>query len=270
MLRPRDAGALYCGGGRAEDQADPAFGARADRSLGIQPDILLCRCEKPAAAENERAKIALFCNVRKEAVIPALDAQSRSIRCRCSITARASIRKCCAVRHPMPGARSDARWTDIVDPPAHPEGEVTIGVVGKYVGLQDAYKSLNEALVHGGMANRVKVNIQLDRCRDLRARGQPRSPRISSRCTASWCPAGSASAARSGKIQACAVCALSAGCRISASASACRWPASRARATLAGIAECVVTEFGPTKEPVVGIITEWMKGTAWKARAGRR
>jgi CTP synthase len=64
-----------------------------------------------------------------------------------------------------------SRWIDIMDRYANPEGEVTIGVVGKYVGLKDAYKSLHEALVHGGIANKVKVHISLDRCRAVRAAG---------------------------------------------------------------------------------------------------
>ena len=116
-------------------------------SLGVQPDILLCRCEKPLP-EGERAKIAQFCNVRKEAVIPALDADSIY-----------SV----PVQYHGEGLDSevlrafglhDARepdltaWYDIMDRKRHPEGEVTIGVVGKYVSLPDAYKSLNEALVH--------------------------------------------------------------------------------------------------------------------------
>ena len=127
--------------------------------LGVQPDVLVCRCEKPLPV-SERAKIAQFCNVRPSAVVPALDAPSiyavplqyhgegldTEVLAAFGIVAEA----------PPPLGR----WHTIVDRLGSPEGEVTIGVVGKYVGLPDAYKSLNEALVHGGIANRVKVNVQ--------------------------------------------------------------------------------------------------------------
>jgi CTP synthase len=128
-------------------------------SLGVQPDILVCRAEHPLP-DGERAKIALFCNVPKEAVIPALDAPSIY-----AVPLKYHAEGLDAqVIHAfgLPPAREPDlhRWSDIVDRLTHPEGEVTVGVVGKYVGLPDAYKSLNEALVHGGIANRVKVNVQ--------------------------------------------------------------------------------------------------------------
>ncbi|MEO0617696.1 MAG: CTP synthase [Pseudomonadota bacterium] len=128
------------------------------RSIGIQPDILLCRCDREVPAD-ERRKIALFCNVRPGAVIQALDVKSI---------------------YDVPAAYHDEGLDDqvleafgITDAPApdlekwerisrrvnNPDGEVTIAVAGKYTGLLDAYKSLNEALVHGGIANKVKVNI---------------------------------------------------------------------------------------------------------------
>jgi CTP synthase len=127
-------------------------------SLGIQPDILLCRCEHPLP-ENERAKIALFCNVRKEAVIPALDAPNIY-----AVPVQyhnegldAAVLHHFGLSAPEPDLKG---WEGLTKSYANPEGEVTIGVVGKYVVLQDAYKSLNEALVHGGLANKVKVHIK--------------------------------------------------------------------------------------------------------------
>ncbi len=127
-------------------------------SLGVQPDMLLCRCEHPLP-ESERAKIALFCNVRKEAVIQALDASSiYAVPLQYHAEGLdAEVLRHFGLESPQPDL---SRWHDIVDRYQNPEGEVTVGVVGKYVGLQDAYKSLNEALIHGGMANRVKVNIR--------------------------------------------------------------------------------------------------------------
>ncbi len=127
-------------------------------SLGIQPEIIVCRLEHPLP-DNERGKIALFCNVRKEAVIPALDAKSIynvPLQYHREGLDAEVLRAFWIMDAPAPELE---RWDDIADRLEHFEGEVTIGVVGKYVGLPDAYKSLTEALIHGGIANRVKVRI---------------------------------------------------------------------------------------------------------------
>ncbi|MEL6747730.1 MAG: CTP synthase, partial [Pseudomonadota bacterium] len=129
------------------------------RSIGIQPDIVLCRCDREIPAE-ERRKIALFCNVRSSAVIQALDAESiyhvpltyHEQGLDTEVLAAFGI-----TGAPTPEL---SRWRDIGDAIAKPDGEVTIAVVGKYTSLLDAYKSLNEALVHGGIANRVRVNLR--------------------------------------------------------------------------------------------------------------
>ena len=120
---------------------------------------------------------------------------------------------------------------------------MTIAVVGKYTGLKDAYKSLIEALVHGGIANKVQGQARLDRERDFRGATTPRP--ISRACTASSCPAASASAARRARSWRRASRA-SARCPISASASACRWPCIEAARSLAGLDKANSTEFGPT------------------------
>src|SRR4028118_1797682 len=128
-------------------------------SLGVQPDVLLCRCEMPIP-DAERAKIAQFCNVPKSAVIEALDARSIydvPLQYHGEGLDDEVLRAFRITDAPRPALE---RWTDIMDRLDNPEGEVTIGVVGKYVGLPDAYKSLREALVHGGTADRVKVNIK--------------------------------------------------------------------------------------------------------------
>ena len=128
-------------------------------SLGVQPDVLLCRADRPIP-ESDRAKIALFCNVPKSAVIQALDARSIydvPLQYHGEGLDDEVLQR---VRDHRRAAARSRRWHDIMDRLDHPEGEVTIGVVGKYVGLPDAYKSLHEALVHGGIANRVKVNIR--------------------------------------------------------------------------------------------------------------
>uniref|UniRef100_UPI003784CE99 CTP synthase n=1 Tax=Aestuariivirga sp. TaxID=2650926 RepID=UPI003784CE99 len=129
------------------------------RSIGIQPDILLCRADREIPL-NERRKIALFCNVRPSAVIQALDVKSiydvpRSYHNEGLDQEVLDIFGFKDVKEP-----DLSKWTEIMHRITQPEGEVTIAVVGKYTGLLDAYKSLQEALVHGGIANKVKVKLE--------------------------------------------------------------------------------------------------------------
>lgn len=231
--------------------------------LGIQPDILLCRCEKPLP-EGERAKIAQFCNVRKSAVIPALDASSIYA---VPLQYHAEGLDSEVLRHfgltaPEPDL---ARWDDIVDRHQNPEGEVTIGVVGKYVGLQDAYKSLNEALVHGGMANRVKVRIKwLDA--ELFEKDDAEIAAHLEPMHGILVPGGFGERGTEGKIASVRFArerkvpffGICLGMQM-----AC---IEGARNT-AGIANASSTEFGPTDEPVVGIITEWMTAEGLEKRS---
>ena len=231
--------------------------------LGIQPDILLCRCEKPLP-ENERAKIAQFCNVRKSAVIPALDASSiYSV----PLQYHAEGLDNEVLRHfgltaPEPEL---SRWQDVVDRFHNPEGEVTIGVVGKYVGLPDAYKSLNEALVHGGLANRVKVHIRwLDA--ELFEQGDEEIAARLEPMHGILVPGGFGERGTEGKIASVRFArerrvpffGICLGMQM-----AC---VEGARNT-AGIAAAGSTEFGPVDEPVVGIITEWMTPEGLETRA---
>ncbi|MEP7222680.1 MAG: CTP synthase [Novosphingobium sp.] len=231
-------------------------------SLGIQPDILLCRCEHPLP-ETERAKIALFCNVRKQAVIPALDAASiYSVPLQYHAEGLDDeVLHHFGMTAPEPGL---ARWEDIVDRFQHPEGEVTIGVVGKYVGLPDAYKSLNEALAHGGMAHRIKVNVrwidaelfeQPDE--DIAAALEPLHGILvpgGFGVRGSEGKIASVRFARERKVPFLGICL---GMQM-----AC---IEGARNT-AGIAHASSTEFGETSEPVVGIITEWMSAEGLQQR----
>ena len=231
--------------------------------LGIQPDILLCRCEKPLP-ESERAKIAQFCNVRKSAVIPALDASSiYSVPLQYHAEGLDSE----VLRHfGLTAAEPDlSRWDDIVDRHQNPEGEVTIGVVGKYVGLQDAYKSLNEALVHGGMANRVKVRIKwLDA--ELFEKDDAEIAAHLEPMHGILVPGGFGERGTEGKIASVRFArerkvpffGICLGMQM-----AC---IEGARNT-AGIANASSTEFGPTDEPVVGIITEWMTAEGLEKRS---
>src|SRR5271157_1859259 len=127
-------------------------------NVGIQPQMLLCRCDRPIP-DNERRKIALFCNVRPEAVIAALDVDTIYA---VPISYHAEGMDRVVLRHfrlPAEGDPDLSRWQAIVEAVRAPEGEVRIAVVGKYTNLLDSYKSLAEALAHGGIANRVRVRL---------------------------------------------------------------------------------------------------------------
>lgn len=230
--------------------------------LGIQPDILLCRCEKPLP-DNERAKIAQFCNVRKSAVIPALDAKSIYA---VPLQYHAEGLDSEVLRHfDMTAPQPDlAVWDDIVDRHQNPEGEVTIGVVGKYVGLQDSYKSLNEALAHGGMANRVKVNVRwIDA--ELFEKGDSEIAAQLEPMHGILVPGGFGERGSEGKIASVRF-ARERNVPFFGICLGMQMACIEGARNTAGIAEASSTEFGPTKEPVVGIITEWMTAEGLEKR----
>lgn len=126
------------------------------RAIGLAPDVLVCRSEKPIP-EKEREKLALFCNVRPEAVIAAQDLKSiyeAPLAYHREGLDQAILDAFGISPAPRPNL---AVWEDVVDRIHNPEGEVRVAIVGKYTELEDAYKSVAEALVHGGIANRVRV-----------------------------------------------------------------------------------------------------------------
>ena len=233
-------------------------------SLGVQPEVLLCRCDRPLP-EAEREKIALFCNVRKSAVIPALDArniydvplQYHEAGLDDEVLYAFGIED---------AARPDlARWNEIMDRIDHYESEVTIGVVGKYVGLPDAYKSLREALVHGGIANRVKVNIQwLDAelfehpDAEIAAELEPLHGIL--------VPGGFGERGSEGKI-ASVKFAREREIPFFGICLGMQMACIEAARNQAGISDASTTEFGETSEPVVGMITEWMSEEGLQERA---
>jgi len=129
------------------------------RSIGIAPDILVCRSEGPIPVK-EREKLALFCNVRPDAVIAAQDLKSiyeAPLAYHREGLDQAVLDAFQITPAPKPNLE---RWEDVADRIYNPEGAVNVAIVGKYTQLEDAYKSIAEALTHGGMANRVKVNIE--------------------------------------------------------------------------------------------------------------
>ena len=223
-------------------------------SLGIKPDVLLCRAEHPIP-ESDRRKIAQFCNVRPEAVIPALDASSiYSVPLQYHAEGLDSevLR---AFRIDDAPAPDLSRWLDIVDRYENPEGEVTVGVVGKYVGLQDAYKSLNEALIHGGMANRVKVRIKWIDAEVFEQDDAEVAAQLEP-LHAILVPGGFGERGSEGKIASVRF-ARERGVPFFGICLGMQMACIEG-ARLAGHNRASSTEFGPTDEPVVGIITEWM------------
>jgi len=232
-------------------------------ALGIQPDVLVCRCDRPLP-EGERAKIALFCNVAKESVIPALDASTIyavPLQYHNEGLDEAVLSAFGIEPEDEPEL---TRWTEILDRLESPEGEVTIGVVGKYVGLLDAYKSLHEALVHGGIANRVKVNIRwidaelFEQDADgIAAQLEPMHAILVPGGFGERGSEGKISAVRFARERKVPYFGICLGMQM-----AC---IEGARNT-AGIAAASTTEFGPTGEPVVGLITEWMSQSGREKR----
>ena len=129
------------------------------RSIGIAPDIFVCRSEGPIP-EKEREKLALFCNVRPESVIAAQDLKS-IYEAPLAYHSEGLDQAVLDAFQIAPAPKPDlARWEDVADRIYNPEGAVNVAIVGKYTQLEDAYKSIAEALTHGGMANRVRVQIQ--------------------------------------------------------------------------------------------------------------
>ncbi len=232
-------------------------------ALGVQPDVLVCRCEQPLP-DGERAKIALFCNVRKEAVIPALDARS-IYAVPLQYHAEGLDEEVLRAFGIEPLADPElSRWAEIEDALASPEGEVTIGVVGKYVGLPDAYKSLHEALVHGGIANRVKVNIRwldaelFEGDDDIAGQLEPLHGIL--------VPGGFGERGSEGKI-ASVEFARTREVPFFGICLGMQMACIEGARNTAGIADASTTEFGATDEPVVGLITEWMSAEGLQQRA---
>ncbi|MBS0243383.1 MAG: CTP synthase [Proteobacteria bacterium] len=231
------------------------------RSIGIQPDILLCRSDREIPA-SERRKIALFCNVRESAVIQALDVAS--IYDVPLAYHREGIDREVLAAFGIEGAPAPnlGRWEGISKAVATPEGEVNIAIVGKYTGLKDAYKSLIEALVHGGIANRVKVNLQWIES-EVFEKEDP-APHLEG-VHGILVPGGFGERGTEGKILA-ARFARERKVPYFGICFGMQMAVIEATRTLVGVKTASSTEFGETKEPVVGLMTEWMKGNELEKR----
>jgi CTP synthase len=232
-------------------------------SVGIQPDLLLCRCEREIAADARR-KLALFCNVQESCVIPAEDVGTIY---QVPITYHEQGFDTEVLTHFGLTEERDreidlSRWTGIVRSILNPEGEVNIAIVGKYTNLIDAYKSLSEALTHGGIANNVRVNVQW-----IEAEIFEQEDHIHKleNCHGILVPGGFGERGAEGKIQA----AQFARRRKVPYFGICfgmQMAVIEAARNLSGIPEASSTEFGECKEPVVGLLTEWIQGNALEQR----
>ena len=231
------------------------------RSIGIQPDILLCRADREIPL-NERRKIALFCNVRPSAVIQALDVKSIYDVPRAYHLEGLDKEVLDAFGFKDTPDPDLTRWTNIMSRINQPEGEVTIAVVGKYTGLLDAYKSLQEALVHGGIANNVKVNLEWIES-EVFERQDP-APYLEG-VHGILVPGGFGERGSEGKIKA-ATFARTRRVPYFGICFGMQMACIEAARSLCHIENASSTEFGPTTEPVVGTMTEWMKGNELEIR----
>ncbi|WIJ23590.1 CTP synthase [Devosia sp. RR2S18] len=224
------------------------------RSIGIMPDVLLVRCDRPIP-ESDKRKLALFCNVRESAVIQGLDVGSiydvplayhqegldREVLAAFGIT-------------DAPAPKMEG-WEEVSDRFHNPEGEVNIAIVGKYTGLRDAYKSLSEALTHGGIANKVKVNLQwIDS--EVFERDDP-APYLE-HVHGILVPGGFGERGAQGKIEAARFARIK-DVPYFGICFGMQMACIEAARNTAGIKTASSTEFGPTKEAVVGMMTEWTK-----------
>ncbi len=225
------------------------------RSIGIQPDILLCRTDRPIPKE-ERRKLALFCNVRESAVIEARDVDNIYAVPEAYHAAGLDGEVLAAFGIEAKGAPDLARWRWINERIRNPEGDVTIAIVGKYTGLKDAYKSLIEALSHGGIANKVKVNLDWIES-EVFEREDP-APFLE-HVNGILVPGGFGQRGSEGKIRAVQF-ARERQVPYFGICFGMQMAVIEAARNLCGIEDANSTEFGSTPHPVVGLMTEWMKG----------
>jgi CTP synthase len=235
------------------------------RSIGIQPDILLCRCEMPIP-EAERRKLGLFCNVRPSAVIQAMDS-SNIYHVPLDYHEQGldtEVLDVFGLKDTAP-APDLSRWEQISHTLSHPDGEVNIAIVGKYTALTDAYKSLIEALTHGGVANNVRVKLDWIEGEAF----EREEALIAERLTGvhgvlvpgAFGERGSEGMiravrfAREHEIPYFGIC------------FGMQMAMIEAARNLAGIHQASSTEFGPTSEPIVGLMTEWVRGNEKEVRA---
>jgi CTP synthase len=228
--------------------------------LGIQPDMLLCRCDREIP-EDARRKIALFCNLRESAVIPALDVDTIY---QVPVAYHEQGFDTEVMRHFEIEAKAPdlTRWRRTVERIRAPEGEVTIAVVGKYVGLKDAYKSLSEALGHGGIANNVRVNLNWI---DSEIFEREDAVTYLEDVHGILVPGGFGERGTAGKIAAVRF-ARERGVPFFGICFGMQMAVIEAARNLVGLEGAGSSEFGPCEHPVVGLMTEWVHGNTVERR----
>lgn len=231
------------------------------RSIGIQPDILLCRADR-RISDNDIRKIALFCNVRESAVIQGLDAPS-IYDVPIAYHEEGLDRE--ILRHFGIGDESPAnleKWEEISNTLSAPDGEVNIAVVGKYTVLPDAYKSITEALVHGGIANTVKVNVHWVESGDFET-SDPAS--VLEGMHGILVPGGFGERGSEGKIKAVQY-ARELDIPFFGICFGMQMAVIEAARNLANIEDATSSEFGEAGSPLVGLMTEWVKDNQMHTR----
>jgi CTP synthase len=231
-------------------------------NVGIQPQMLLCRCDRPVPP-NERRKIASFCNVRPEAVIPALDVDTIYA---VPITYHREGIDREVLRHfdlPFDQEPDLSRWQHVVDTVRAPEGEVRIAVVGKYTNLLDSYKSLAEALAHGGIANRVRVRLEWV---DSQIFEKPHAVARLEGVHGILVPGGFGERGTEGKIEAVRF-AREHRVPFFGICFGMQMAVIECARHLAGLDGASSTEFGPCETAVVGLLTEWSRENELERRS---
>jgi CTP synthase len=230
--------------------------------LGIQPDILLCRCDREIP-EGARKKIALFCNVRESCVIPALDVDT-IYAVPGAYHAEGLDREVCRHFGLLDAPEPDlSRWSRIVEHVRKPECEVTIAIVGKYTHLPDSYKSLAEAMTHGGIANNVRVNIDWIDSEVFEAENE--AVRQLEGVHGILVPGGFGERGSEGKIQA-ARFAREREVPYFGICFGMQMAVIEAARHLADLSGAGSSEFGPCEHPVIGLMTEWQRGNEVEQR----
>ncbi len=231
-------------------------------NVGIQPQMLLCRCDRQIP-DAERRKIASFCNVRAQAVIAALDVDT-IYAVPISYHAEGMDRE--VLRHfglPFETEPDLSAWQRIVDTVRGPDGEVRIAIVGKYTNLLDSYKSLGEALTHGGIKNRVRVQLEWVDSQIFEA---PDAVLRLEGVHGILVPGGFGERGTEGKIAAVRF-ARERRVPFLGICFGMQMAVIECARNMAGLPDASSTEFGPCGNPVVGLLTEWARGNEVERRA---
>ena len=231
------------------------------RSIGIQPDVLLCRASQPIP-DDERRKIALFCNVSPQRVIPALDVPTiyQAPLSYHEVGLDTELLKVFGIENAPPPDLS--RWRTVVDRVKNPEGDVRIAVVGKYMQVKDSYKSLSEALAHGGLANNVRVHMDWI---DSEIFERDDAAVYLENVSGILVPGGFGERGTEGKIQAVKF-ARERRVPFFGICYGLHMAVIEVARDLAGLEGAGTTENGNPRHPVIALMTEWLKGNQIETR----